>query len=41
MVSIGNHVCVYLCKDSCKNSLWYGDYFEVNVGMQQGSALSP
>jgi len=38
MVSIGSHVYVYWCKNSCKNSLWG---FEVKIGMHQGSALSP
>jgi len=42
MVSIGSHY-VYWCKNSCKNSLRYGNGngFEVKVGMHQGSALSP
>ena len=35
MVSIGSHAYVYWCKNRCKNS------FEVKVGMDQGSALSP
>ena len=42
MVSIGSRVCVYGCKNSCKNSLCMAyNGFEVKVSMHQGSALSP
>jgi len=35
------YVYVYWCKNSCKNSYSNSNGFEVNVGMHQGSALSP
>ena len=41
MVSIGSHVYVYWCKNSCKNSYGNSNGFEVKVIIHQGSALSP
>jgi len=41
MVSIGSHVDVYWCKNSCKTVYGNSDSFEVKVGMHQDSALSP
>jgi len=42
MASIGSHVYVYWCKKTVVRAV-YGNTkcFEVNVGMHQGSALSP
>jgi len=41
MVSIGSHVYVYWCKNSCKTVHDNCNGFEVKVSMHQGSALSP
>ena len=42
MASISSDVYVHRCENSCQNS-FYGNSkgFEVQVGMHQGSALSP
>jgi len=41
MVSIGSHIYVHRCKNSCKNSFGYSNCMGVKVNMHQGSALSP